>query len=342
MEILCFINENKVDEYFEFLKKNISINEKENKFMTYYEKTWLKKYKKMFNYGNLIYYIHKSKNLFIIKKGDKYSKNNLVSKFKSLEKVYFTNNVCESIHGQIAKYIQNRNVSKSLFKDTIIYILNKRFLNFSKIVRRDFVTRSLIILIEKQNLNENPLFINFKELKQKIENTIAIMTGKIDINSIDELLNSMENLDISEKNIESEDEDLDYCSDYYDNDNNTSSVAEEEIEEYIDSNCKYLENFLFFDSYIDNIYDKNNVLNNEIINNFNEKKNGDLYAESSENNLNISKILKERNYLNIFTLNIKDNMDDLKYILLKEDDSNNRSDHEEIDNEDLESLEDKY
>ena len=92
MEILCFINENKVDEYFEFLKKNISIIEKENKFMTYYEKTWLKKYKKMFNYGNLIYYIHKSKNLFIIKKGDKYSKNNLVSKFKSLEKVYFTNN----------------------------------------------------------------------------------------------------------------------------------------------------------------------------------------------------------------------------------------------------------
>ena len=38
MEILCFIKENKVDEYFKFLKKNISINEKENKFMSYFEK----------------------------------------------------------------------------------------------------------------------------------------------------------------------------------------------------------------------------------------------------------------------------------------------------------------
>ena len=41
-----------------------------------------------------------------------------------MEKVYLTNNICESIHAHIAKYIGNKCVSKSLFKETINYIMN--------------------------------------------------------------------------------------------------------------------------------------------------------------------------------------------------------------------------
>ena len=45
---------------------------------------------------------------------------------------------------------------------------------------------------------------------------------------------------------------------------------------------------------------------------FNKK--GRVYNFNANNHdLNISKILKERSDLNTFTLNIKDNMDDLKY-----------------------------
>ena len=58
------------------------------------------------------------------------------------------------------------------------------------------------------------------------------MTAKIDINSIDEFLNSMENLDDSENNIELENKDIKYCSDYNDSDNIISNGDDEEFEEF--------------------------------------------------------------------------------------------------------------
>ena len=102
------------------------------------------------------------------------------------------------------------------------------------------------------------------------------MTGKIDINSIDELLNSIEILDDSENNIESEDEDIEYCSDYNDSDNISSIGDEEEFEKFKFTNIKDLENFIFFESYIENINDKDYAINNEIINIFKEKNFCDL------------------------------------------------------------------
>ena len=59
--------------------------------------------------------------LYINKNGDKSSENALISNLKSLEKVYFTNNICESIHAEISKYISNNSITKNLFRDTIIY-----------------------------------------------------------------------------------------------------------------------------------------------------------------------------------------------------------------------------
>lgn len=47
-----------------------------------------------------------------------------------------------------------------------------------KSVRRDFITRTLIILCEKYDLNNNPKFITFEEFKKELEFTISIMTDK--------------------------------------------------------------------------------------------------------------------------------------------------------------------
>jgi hypothetical protein len=112
LEILCFIDENNIDTYFEFLKSQISNNDLEKELMKYFENTWMKKYKKLFNYGYLINNIMKISKLYINKNRDKSSENALISNLKSLEKVYFTNNICESIHAKITKYVDNNDINK--------------------------------------------------------------------------------------------------------------------------------------------------------------------------------------------------------------------------------------
>lgn len=81
--------------------------------MKYNENTWMKKYKILFNYGYLINNIIKMSKLYINKKGDKSSENALISNLKSLEKLYFINNICESIHVEIIKYADNNIINKN-------------------------------------------------------------------------------------------------------------------------------------------------------------------------------------------------------------------------------------
>lgn len=92
IEILCFIDSKNINSYFKFLKEEIFVNELEKKFMSYFEKYWLKKFYNFFNYSHLIKDIIKLKNLFVNTKGSPSSSSSLISKLKSLDKVYFTNN----------------------------------------------------------------------------------------------------------------------------------------------------------------------------------------------------------------------------------------------------------
>ena len=51
-------------------------------------------------------------------------------------------------------------------------------------------------MIYKYGLNDNPKFLDYSIIKKKIEDTIAYMTGKVNINVVHELLNSIIDLDI--------------------------------------------------------------------------------------------------------------------------------------------------
>ncbi len=71
-----------------------------------------------FYYG-LIDDTKKLKKLYINKKGNKESENKLISILKSLNKVYLTNNICESLHAKISKRIPETKITKNSFRDTI-------------------------------------------------------------------------------------------------------------------------------------------------------------------------------------------------------------------------------
>lgn len=105
LEILCFLDKNRIAKYYNSLKDEISNNENQKNLMIYIEKYWLKKYKDLYSYGELIKDIINLKNNYINNEGSIQSENNLISKLKSLDKVYFTNNICETIHSKISKYL---------------------------------------------------------------------------------------------------------------------------------------------------------------------------------------------------------------------------------------------
>ena len=65
LELLYFVNINKINVYFEKLKNIINININEKKFMNYFENTWIKKYKKLFNCRRLLQDSIKCKSLYI-------------------------------------------------------------------------------------------------------------------------------------------------------------------------------------------------------------------------------------------------------------------------------------
>ena len=108
---------------------------KYDKFISYLKRTWFKKGRKDFNYSKVIkeYY------------------NNI----KIIDKIYLTNNIIESLHSKINSYLPKykttvynfiKSLENVIFNDTIKNISVKRY---------DFKTRSLLILIDKENLNNN-------------------------------------------------------------------------------------------------------------------------------------------------------------------------------------------
>ena len=159
--MLCFIKKNKKKSYFSKIKENCIINENLKLFFQYYENTWMKKKFDIFNYNDLISDIIKCKNLFINKKGDINSDKTLKSKLKNLNKFYFTNNVCESIHSKISNLLPKGNVTKNSFRDTMQYILKENIFKVKNSIRKDYITRTLIINIEKYNINDKYFFINY-------------------------------------------------------------------------------------------------------------------------------------------------------------------------------------
>ena len=94
-EILCFIKKENIGNFFNIIKNNLSNLKEEKLFIKYLGKNWIHKNKDLYNYSGLIEDILKCKNLFINKKGKENSDNILFSNIKSLNNVFFTNNICE-------------------------------------------------------------------------------------------------------------------------------------------------------------------------------------------------------------------------------------------------------
>ena len=233
-----------------------------------------------------------------------------------------TNNICESIHGLISKNLPNTRVTKSNFRDTINYIIKNNSIKSKNIIRRDFITRTLIIVIEKYELNENFYFIEYDIFKKELENVIAIMTGKINIKSVEELVNTIEFVEIEENGEYNKKKELEtelYNSSKksikvgenseFDNSSNSSDEINEELEKSIN------DNFMMPEKDLENFPDIND---NKISHKIKEEVSNNALDDSLniQDNFNIKEILEDLGDLNLFILDNNFNNIDIKSILL--------------------------
>ena len=85
----------------------------------------------------------KIKKLYIDNKGKNLGDDKLISELKSLNTVYFTNNICESVHSKISNDLPKGQVTKTSFRNTLNYILNEYTYKIHNIIRRDFIYKNI-------------------------------------------------------------------------------------------------------------------------------------------------------------------------------------------------------
>ena len=251
-----------------------------------------------------------------------------------------TNNICESIHGLISKNLPNTRVTKNNFRDTINYIIENNDFKIKNIIRKDYITRTLVVIIEKYDLNKDYKFIQYDIFKKELENVIALMTGKINIKSVEELINSIEFVEneedsenkkesISESNISiiksvKEIEEILHKEDI--SESEISFSSSEEINDELGKSIN--ENFILSKKEIENFPENNDnllskELKEEVLNNVLDDE------RNKQDDRDINEISEDLGDLKLFILDNFNN-DDIKSILLKEN------------NDDIDSLNNRF
>ena len=130
LEILCFIKKSQIKIN---IRKKIESDNKLKPFLNYLNNFLFKLDDNQFNYEDLINYHNRENKIY----------DNI-----KLSKLYFTNNIIESLNGKINYYLCKRSTNNVTFINSISKIIMNSILKKDNIIRHDYVIRSLILLID--------------------------------------------------------------------------------------------------------------------------------------------------------------------------------------------------
>ena len=123
----------------------------------------MKSFKK---YNNFITYIN---NYWFSKVDTEYNYYSFIVKFKEndpvLNRLYLTNNIIESIHQKLNSKLNNQPSNKLTFINALKNIFINDIIKNDTVKRYDFITKSLINLIEKEDLLNNIKWIDYDTFK---------------------------------------------------------------------------------------------------------------------------------------------------------------------------------
>ena len=115
-------------------------------FVLYLSKNWFKKNRRDFNFSNVI--------------------NKFYNKKKILDKIYLTNNIVESLYSKINYNLPKHKTTVYDFIKALENIILYDEIKISQINRNDHKTKTIILLIENENLNKHLHWINFDTFKK--------------------------------------------------------------------------------------------------------------------------------------------------------------------------------
>ena len=161
IEIICFIDINNVNKYPKCILNNLNGN-KYKTLKNYLKNYWFKKDLHEYNFSEFI---------------KKYKTNK-----KIFEKLYLTNNIVESLHGKINYYLPKHTTNRINFINTLKNIFINDTCNNNTIIRHDYKTKAMILLIEKENINNEFKWISFDIFKKYLN---SILNNK-NINNLNE------------------------------------------------------------------------------------------------------------------------------------------------------------
>ena len=179
IEILCFIKPELINKYLLFLN-NIMKNDKKDKLLLdYIENYWLNnRVYKDFNYYDFI------KNV----------KNEIGLKF-----LFITNNIIESFHGKIEKYLPKGKTTSKGFILSMSKILKEYELPKICIKRHDYKTRTLINIANDYNEGKKFRWYNYSEYKNIEKEVIKNLNKNINEDSLEGIIVDINNLDENDK-----------------------------------------------------------------------------------------------------------------------------------------------
>ena len=185
LEMLCFINIDKIEEFKKIILNKLNEYQGYTKFKNYIKNYLFKINPKIYNFSELI---------------DYFNKHN-INKF--IDKIHTTNNICECINSKLSYYLPKENTKNINFINSITkVIINDEFLIKNEI-RHDFITKTFIYLIEKIDFNKNLNWINYSDFKDccfKIMNNKINDKNEVTVNNIINFIDNLEHNNIIDKN----------------------------------------------------------------------------------------------------------------------------------------------
>ena len=249
---MAFLNEGKIKNFQDIIKNNIKKYKKLNKFQNYLENYLFKLNTNTYNYENII--------------KEKYEEGNS----KPLEKLYLTNNICESINSKINLYLPKKVTSNVDFVECLTKIfINNKFDN-KDIIRHDYISRPLIKIIKDKDLNENLQWIKYDEFIRVQKYIINGMEDDLEEDDINKLISLLNNISIKDK-------DDSFSEGKCNNSLNSEDIIEENEEQNNESNISYSEEDISF-----NQITEQNINDNYMNNSDNSFK--DILSEEDSNN----------------------------------------------------------
>ena len=187
LEIFLFIDPKQKNKFKKILEEHLNKTNEHKNFYQYFLKNWINKSSDYYSYYNILQYFEKKDEVM-------------------LNYFYTTNNTAESLHSKINRILgkgitSNLEFVKSIPKIFAI-ISNKKDIP----IRYDFITKNIISLIKKFNLNESYRWVELKEFNDNLKNIIKGNKKNKNINNFERLYDYISN-DLSEHELDNNESD---------------------------------------------------------------------------------------------------------------------------------------